>query len=164
MDCFKSDFLRLLPVTYLCGHFLLLGSSERKGQKDKRPLPLLDNQPSKRPGGELTHHEGKSNISRSSAFQLLTYWFLNETASNPPLIPRLLLEYFRASESTKINHKHGNHWCRTRFQDIVYLRESSFNMTRGDEDIEGGPPKIVRHPKGGLRKFVYFKTNRRGSS
>ena len=33
------------------------------------------------------------------------------------------------------------------------LRESSFNMTRGDEDIEGG-----------LRKFVYFKTNRRGGS
>ena len=30
------------------------------------------------------------------------------------------------------------------------IRESSFNMTRGggDEDIEGG-----------LRKFVYFKTN-----
>ena len=31
------------------------------------------------------------------------------------------------------------------------LRESSFNMTRGgDEDIEGGTPKIFRHPKGGL--------------
>ena len=30
------------------------------------------------------------------------------------------------------------------------LRESSFNMTRGDEDIEGGAPKIFRHPKGGL--------------
>ena len=23
-------------------------------------------------------------------------------------------------------------------------------------------PKIFRHPKGGLRKFVYFKTNRKG--
>ena len=33
------------------------------------------------------------------------------------------------------------------------LRESSFNMTRGgDEDIEGGAPKIFRHPKGGLWK------------
>ena len=32
-----------------------------------------------------------------------------------------------------------------------FLRESSFNMTRGgDEDIEGGGPKIFRHPKGGL--------------
>ena len=50
------------------------------------------------------------------------------------------------------------------------LRESSFNMTRGDEDSEGGgpPQEIFRHPKGGseklgrgLRKFVYFKTNRR---
>ena len=33
------------------------------------------------------------------------------------------------------------------------LRESSFNMTRGgggDEDIEGGAPKIFRHLKGGL--------------
>ena len=32
------------------------------------------------------------------------------------------------------------------------IRESSFNMTRGggDEDIEGGAPKIFRHPKGGL--------------
>ena len=36
------------------------------------------------------------------------------------------------------------------------LRESSFNMTRG------GAMKIFRHPKGGLRNFVDFKTNRRG--
>ena len=44
----------------------------------------------------------------------------------------------------------------------VVLRESSFNMTGGDEDIEGGGgPKIFRHPKGGLGKFVYLKTNRR---
>ena len=63
------DFLRIFTLTYLCGHFLLLCSSERKGQKDKRPLPPLDNQPSKQPRGELTHHEGKINISRSSAFQ-----------------------------------------------------------------------------------------------
>ena len=44
------------------------------------------------------------------------------------------------------------------------IRESSFNMTRGevDEDIERGAPKIFKHPKGGLRKFVYFKTNRKG--
>ena len=42
------------------------------------------------------------------------------------------------------------------------LRESSFNMTRGDEDIEGGLQKFLDTPKRGLRKFVYFKTNRRG--
>ena len=73
MNQVVSDFLRILPVTYLCCHFLLLGSSERKGQKDKRPLPLFDNQPTKRPRGELTHHEGKINMSRSSAFQLLAH-------------------------------------------------------------------------------------------
>ena len=56
------------------------------------------------------------------------------------------------------------------------LRESLFNITRGDEDIEGGggSPKSLDTRKGGLwkncwarrggggfRKFVYFKTNRR---
>ena len=44
------------------------------------------------------------------------------------------------------------------------IRESSLNMTRGDEDIEGrGAPKIRRALKklGGFRKFVYFKTSRR---
>ena len=47
-------------------------------------------------------------------------------------------------------------------------------MTRGNEDIEGGgAPNIFRHLKGGgsekivglgggLRKFAYFKTNRKG--
>ena len=35
---------------------------------------------------------------------------------------------------------------------IFRLGESSFNMTRGDEDIERGSPKIFRHPKGGLWK------------
>ena len=35
---------------------------------------------------------------------------------------------------------------------LSVLRESSFNMARGegDEDIEGGAPKIFTHPKGGL--------------
>ena len=44
------------------------------------------------------------------------------------------------------------------------FRESSFNMTRegGMKILTGGTPKIFRHPKGGaLKKFVYFKTNRR---
>ena len=32
-----------------------------------------------------------------------------------------------------------------------FIKESSFNMTRGgNEDIEGGALKIIRHPKGGL--------------
>ena len=44
------------------------------------------------------------------------------------------------------------------------LKENSFNITRGDEDIKEGASKIYRHAKGGLRKFVYFKTNRRGGS
>ena len=35
---------------------------------------------------------------------------------------------------------------------VNLIRESSFNMTRGDEDIEGGPPKIFRHLKGGSEK------------
>ena len=43
-------------------------------------------------------------------------------------------------------------------------------MTRGDEDIEGGLQKFLDTRKGGsekirgggLQKFVYFKTNRRG--
>ena len=38
---------------------------------------------------------------------------------------------------------------------------SSVNMTRGGWRYWGRAPKIFRHPKGGLRKFVYFKTNRR---
>ena len=29
-------------------------------------------------------------------------------------------------------------------------------MTGGEEDIEGGLLNFFRHPKGGLRKFVYF--------
>ena len=63
-------FFTIWPaVTYLC-YFLLLGSSERNGEKDKRSLQPFDNQPSKRPRGELTDHEGKINMSRYSAFWL----------------------------------------------------------------------------------------------
>ena len=49
------------------------------------------------------------------------------------------------------------------------VRESSFNMTRWDEDIEGELGKFLDTRKGGsekirggAHKFVYFKTNRRG--
>ena len=55
---------------------------------------------------------------------------------------------------------------------IYSLRESSINMTGGMKILMGAP-KIFIHPKeglkklgggGGLRKFVYFKTNRRWGS
>ena len=61
----------------------------------------------------------------------------------------------RILKSVEVSHmKIG----RTRKKDLdtnevrIYIRESSFNMTRGggDEDIKGGAPKIFRHPKGGL--------------
>ena len=42
--------------------------------------------------------------------------------SFPPLISRRFLEYFRASESTKINHMRSNHRHKITFQDIVYLK------------------------------------------
>ena len=44
------------------------------------------------------------------------------------------------------------------FKELINIRENSFNMTRGggDEDIEGGAPKIFRHPKGGaLKKLLH---------
>ena len=59
---------------------------------------------------------------------------------------------------------------------ISLVRESSFNMTRGGgegEDIQGGLGKfldtrkggseIIRWRGGGWRKFVHFKTNRKGA-
>ena len=45
------------------------------------------------------------------------------------------------------------------------MRECSFNMTRGYEDIEGGGGGSLKQLlglEGRLPKFVYFKTNRRG--
>ena len=53
----------------------------------------------------------------------------------------------------------SKHFCRKMFCNmlqisvmfaIALLRESSFNMTRGDEDIEGGTRKFFRHLKRGL--------------
>ena len=54
---------------------------------------------------------------------------------------------------------------------IFFFRESSFNMTRGaDDDIAGGSCENFQTPErgalkkvGGLRKFVYLKTNRSGT-
>ena len=44
-------------------------------------------------------------------------------------------------------------WCTHHLiKNFIYLGESSFNMTRGDEDIDGGAPKNFRHPKRGLWK------------
>ena len=52
-------------------------------------------------------------------------------------------------------------------EEINPVRESSFNMTRRGGGVkilrEEGAPKMFRHPKRGLRKFVYFKTDRRGA-
>ena len=54
---------------------------------------------------------------------------------------------------------------------VEQFQGNYLNMTRGDEDIEGGLQKCLDTRKGalkklgrggGLRKFVYFKTNRRG--
>ena len=51
-------------------------------------------------------------------------------------------------------------------QNTFIIRESSFNMTRGYEDIEGGLQKFLDTGGGGggeeAPKVVYFKTNRRG--
>ena len=51
-------------------------------------------------------------------------------------------------------------------------KERNDNITMGDEDVEGalkifrepnrGSEKVVGPGGGGLRKSVYFKTNRRG--
>ena len=51
---------------------------------------------------------------------ILTHWCLKEIARNPSLIPWRFLEYFRASESTKINGMCSNHRHKIRFQDVVY--------------------------------------------
>ena len=67
---------------------------------------------------------------------------------------------------------------RTGVFSLCMIRESSFNMTRGDEENEGGGGglrKLLDTRKGGSgkivglgggvpRKCVYFKTNRSGSS
>ena len=54
--------------------------------------------------------------------EMLTHWRLNEIAHDPPLIPWRFLEYFRTSESTKINHMRSNHRHKIGFQDVVYSK------------------------------------------
>ena len=39
------------------------------------------------------------------------------------------------------------------FVKATVLRESSFNMTRGDEDIEGGSKNFWTPERGALKKF-----------
>ena len=59
----------MLQNDYVCCHFLVSGSSECRPismEKDKRPLTVFDNQPSKRSRGEFTDHGGKVNMSRYS--------------------------------------------------------------------------------------------------
>ena len=52
----------------------------------------------------------------------LTHWLPHQTVCDPPLISGRSLEYFRASESTKINHICSNYRHKIRFQDFVYLK------------------------------------------
>ena len=52
----------------------------------------------------------------------LSHRRLNEIARDPPLIPWRFLKYFRASESTKINHMRNNQRHKIRFQDVVYSK------------------------------------------
>ena len=54
----------------------------------------------------------------------LTHWPPHQTVRDPSLISWRFLEFFRASESKKLNHMHSNHRHKIRFQDIVY---SKFN-------------------------------------
>ena len=55
---------------------------------------------------------------------ILTHWRLKEIAHSPSLIPWHFLEYFRVSESTKINHMRSHHKHKIRFQDVVYLKSN----------------------------------------
>ena len=43
--------------------------------------------------------------------------------------------------------------CRVRHRESVGVRESSFNMTRGGEDTEGGLRKFLDTKKGGSEKI-----------
>ena len=52
----------------------------------------------------------------------LTHWLLHQTVRDPPLISGRSLKYFRASESTKINHMRSNNRHKIRFQDFIYLK------------------------------------------
>ena len=68
------------------------------------------------------------NISLDFYDLVLTHWLPHQTVRDPPRISRRYLEYFRASESTKINHMRSNNRHKIRFQDFVYLR---FNKWTG---------------------------------
>ena len=57
---------------------------------------------------------------------ILTHWRLNEIAHDPPLIPWRFLEFFRASESTKINYMRSKHRHKIRFQDVVYSKSNKW--------------------------------------
>ena len=58
----------------------------------------------------------------------LTHWCVNEIDRDPLLIPWPFLEYFRASESTKINHMRSNNIHKIRFHDIVYLKLTKWRV------------------------------------
>ena len=54
--------------------------------------------------------------------QLLAHWLPHQTVRDPLLISGGSMEYFKASESTKINHMRSNNRHKIRFQDFVYLK------------------------------------------
>ena len=60
--------------------------------------------------------------SQFKIFSVLTHWLPHHTLRDPPLISGRSLEYFWASESTKINHMRSNNRHKIRFQDFVYLK------------------------------------------
>ena len=54
--------------------------------------------------------------------KILTHWLPHQTVHDPPLISGHSMEYFRASESPKINHMCSNNRHKIRFQDFLYLK------------------------------------------
>ena len=68
--------------------------------------------------------------------------------------PRMLISLtLTASQDVTAVNRHNMVTCSAviHYEKHRNIRESSFNMTRGDEDIEGGGAlKICRHPKEGL--------------
>ena len=72
------------------------------------------------PNIEIPQLLKKDNFKPVKSF--LTHWLPHQTVRDPPLISWRSMEYFRASESTKINHMHSNNRHKFRFQDFVYLK------------------------------------------
>ena len=59
-----------------------------------------------------------------------------------PLFPGVLLEYFRASESIKINHMRSNHRHKIRFQDVKWMKGQ--NITNINKKTSTWCVKLIR--------------------